>query len=328
MDKYIRQIFLIDADSKIPNLALMKLSAYHKSIGDNVILHRLNMPYYPNKKKRAYDVPVYAYDKTYCSVIFEGNKDFIRGDGIVFGGTGACLRTKLQDEIENMEPDYSIYPDNNMSYGFISRGCIRKCTFCKVPEKEGMIHQVSTPEQIVKHKKVTFLDNNILALPGHEKILKDIVNMGIKCDFNQGLDIRLLTEENSMLLFKLDYIGEYVFAFDDWKYRNIIDEKLRLLNWRRDWGLKFFVYCDPKKSISEIVNRIEFLKERKCLPYIMRDISCWKDTKNEFYVDVAAWCNQPGFFKNMSFDQFLNTRHPKNKNRVDKSFKIYNSKKT
>ena len=120
-------ILLIDADSRIPNLALMKLSAWHKSQGDHVELVRANLPYYPNKRKKLFIAK--NADKTYCSVIFEGNREFIEGDDIIFGGTGADLITTLPAEVETCDPDYSIYPDNDISYGFITRGCIRNCSF-------------------------------------------------------------------------------------------------------------------------------------------------------------------------------------------------------
>lgn len=127
------KVMLVDADSTIPNIALMKLSSYHKKAGDNVEFVAANLPYYPNRKKTPFIVN--SADKVYCSVVFEGNKEFIIGENIIFGGTGVDLTTNLPDEIEDCDPDYSIYPNNNTSYGFITRGCIRSCAFCKVPKK-------------------------------------------------------------------------------------------------------------------------------------------------------------------------------------------------
>ena len=315
-------ILLVDTDSTIPNIALCKLSYWHKKQNDNVDFIKLNIPYYPNRKKPTYNIDTLKYDKTYCSVIFDGNIDYIKGDNIIFGGTGYSLKTKLDDEIENCQLDYSLYSENNISYGFITRGCIRKCKFCKVPEKEGYIRQVNTIDNIVRHEKVKFLDNNILALPNHLEILEELAQKRIKHQFNQGLDIRLLTEENSEVLSRLNYLQEYIFAFDSWSYKNIIEEKLKLLKWVRNWGLKFFVYVHPNMKIEETVHRIEFLKERKCLPYIMRDISCWNSENNDFYVDIAAWGNQPNLIKKMSFREFLRKRH-KNKDRIEKCAKLY-----
>ena len=167
---------LIDADSTIPNLALMKLSAFYKSIGWSVCLLCLHIPYYPSRKKNVKEVYTNGYDKVFCSVIFQGNMEYIKGANIQFGGTGTPFIDKaLPEFIENMEPDYSIYPENNISYGFISRGCIRNCSFCFVPKKEGKIRQVSTVDKIVRHKVTKFLDNNILALPNHKDILRELL---------------------------------------------------------------------------------------------------------------------------------------------------------
>lgn len=316
------RICLIDADSTIPNLALMKLSSYYKSRGDHVSLFKANLPYYPNKKKNIFKAP-FGFDKYHCSVIFQGNKDYILGDDIDFGGTGFSLSKNLPEHIERINPDYSLYPKNNMSYGFLSRGCIRNCSFCFVPQKEGGIRQVNNVDDIVQHKSVRFMDNNFLALPNHKELLQELVDKDIRCQFNQGLDIRLVDDENSVLLSKLNYIGEYIFAFDDIKYRQTIEGKLDLLSWRKPWRLKFFVYCHPDMTISDTVDRVLWLRKKECLPYLMRDISCWNSINSDFYVDIASWCNQPNIFKKLSFDQFLQKRH-KNKDRIEKSYNLYN----
>lgn len=330
------KILLIDADSIIPNLPLMKLSAYHKSKGDKVTLIKLNIPYYPHIKK---PLPPYIppeYDKKYCSVVFERTLNSMQStqplfglDNIIFGGTGYSLKIKLPDHIENLNPDYSIYPDNDISYGFISRGCIRKCYFCKVPEKEGKIHQVNNVSDIVQHKKVKFLDNNFLALPNHKQILKELVDKKISCCFNQGLDIRLVDKENSLLLSKLRYLGEYIFAFDDWSYLKIIKKKLPLLSWRNKWQLKFFVYCHPNMELKNIVKRLEFLRTNKCLPYLMRDITCFKSKNAKFYSLVLFWSNNPGLFKGLTFSEYIKTNRTLNRSRnsFDKYISLYENNK-
>jgi hypothetical protein len=297
------KVLLIDADSKIPNLALMKLSTYYKTKA-TVVLLQLRIPYYPRKKKPI-RIDTSKYDLVFCSVIFQGNAQYVKGDNIVFGGTGVDLTTVLPKKIENLQPDYHLYPQDNISYGFISRGCIRNCYFCVVPQKEGHIHQVSTLDRIIKHKKVRFLDNNILALPNHKEILRELVQRRTAVSFSSGLDVRLVDEENSVLLEKLNYYSDYAFAFDSFKDRDLIDEKLKILDWRKPWRFKFFVYVNPRMSLSKTIKRLEFLRERQCLPYIMRDISCWDSEYKMFYIDLAAWCNQPEIFKNTSFREFL-----------------------
>jgi hypothetical protein len=320
------KILLIDADSTIPNLALMKLSTYYKEKGNTIILRQLNIPYYPNRKKKIHIINTNKFDKIFCSIIFPGNNKYIKGNNIIFGGTGTDLSIKLPEEIENKKPDYSIYPKNNISYGFISRGCIRKCSFCFVPEKEGYIRQVNIIENIVRHKIVKFMDNNFLALPNCKELLQELIDKNIKCQFNQGLDIRIINQEISILLSKLNYYKEYIFAFDNIKYRNLIGDKLELLYWRRDWQFKFFVYVHPNMKIEDTLERIRYLGSKKCLPYIMRDITCWNSEYKDFYTDIASWCNQPSLFKKMTFKTFLEKRYlGKNRDkRINSSLNLYN----
>lgn len=304
----MRTILLVDADSKIPNLALAKLYRWHRENGDSVDFVRFGMPYYPNIKKVKKTIPS-GYDLVYCSVIFDGNKEFISGGNeVVFGGTGVDLDTVLPDEVESCRPDYTIYPDNDCSFGFITRGCIRNCSFCKVRKKEGYIRRVANIDDIVAHKKVKFLDNNILAYRGHLDVLRELVEKKIRCQFIQGLDIRLLNTENSLMLKGINYMGEYIFAFDNWSMRDVVERKLRLLEWTGDWKKKFYVYVCPEMPIADTVRRIMFLKNNRCLPYLMRDVSCWATGLAEFWVDLAAYCNQPSMFKKMSFSSFLDIR--------------------
>lgn len=315
-------ILLIDADSTIPNIALMKLSAWHKANGDNVTLIILNIPYYPSRKKKFFSAPE-GFDKIYCSVIFEGNSKFVLGKNIIFGGTGFNLTTVLPDVIENYSMDYSIYPQNNISFGFITRGCIRNCYFCKVPKKEGYIRKVACIKDIVKHKKVMFLDNNILAYNKHKEILRELIKNKICCQFTQGLDIRLVDIENSLLLSQLNYFGWYTFAFDSLKDKYKIEEKLKLMTWRKPFQLRFFVYISPKMPLSETIKRVIYLKQNLCVPYIMRDIRCYKDIYANFFTDVAAYCNQVHVFKKLDFLSYLEKRHTK-KDRILSSSILWN----
>ena len=309
------KILLVDVDSKIPNLALMKLSTFHKS-WDDVDIIRLNISYYPNRRKQK-TVNISEYDKVYVSTIFKGSLDyvnFIGGVEIIYGGTGYNIKSSLSLDIEELMCDYSIYPENKNSYGFLTRGCIRNCSFCVVPEKEGWIRKVADVSDIVRHSKVYFLDNNILAYNGHKEILKELLDKKVKCQFNQGLDIRLLDDENSKLLSELMYLGEYIFAFDDVKFEKVITRKLSLFKkcLGKDWRIKFFIYCDANHPIDDVVYRLNWCKDHEVLPYLMRNINCWDSANKDFYVDLAAYCNQPNIWKKMSPEEYIIKRQPKN----------------
>jgi hypothetical protein len=330
--KINHKILLVDVDSKIPNLALMKISTHHKSLSDGVDIIRLGFDGYPTKKKIKI-VDGAGYDLVYASCIFTVNKDvfeIVNCDDIEVGGTGVCLDYDLPNYIDDLSEDYGIYPDNNISYGFITRGCVRNCYFCFVPKKEGLITFYKNWQDIVKtnFKYTDFLDNNFLAYKEHRKILQELIDNRIRFKFNSGLDIRFLTEENAKLLSLCNYVGEFIFAFDDKKDDEIITNKFNLFKKfvPRDWGTKFDIYCNPAMPLKDIVYRIEWCRSNKALPYIMRDKTCWDSQYNTFYIDLAAYCNQPGIFKKMNFEQFLNKRHfgKNSKNRIESSLTLWN----
>lgn len=232
---------------------------------------------------------------------------------------------KLPPEIENTDPFY--FDDEDTSYGFITRGCIRNCWFCKVPKYEGSLKVCNDIERIVKHKKVKFLDNNILAYEKHCEVFQWLIDHNVKCEFNQGLDFRLVNEKNMELLSKLNYMGNYIFAFDDPKYQGLLDKKILIMKkWIPEpWKFKFYIYYHPSMDLRQLLDRVEWCRERECLPYIMRDIACWDCESNlkEFLIDITAYCNQPAMFKKITFEEFLYKRHTR-KDRIDNSLEIYN----
>ncbi len=311
------KVAILDIDSKIPNLALMKISAAAKGSGWGVDFFRFSRTAYPRKSKPSI---IYFdgsdYDRVYASIIFTTNKEVLsvlNCNDVSIGGSGYDLKKKLPEHIDGLPPDYTLYPQCKHDYGFITRGCIRNCYFCFVPRKEGKLKSYASVNSIVSglHNSVVFMDNNILAYKRHKDIFEEILDRKLKITFNQGLDIRLLDEENVKLLSKMNYMGEYIFAFDDIGSKAIVGEKYKLARRyiKPDWKIKFFIYCHPTKTpLDSIKKRIVWCKENKALPYIMRDFSCYTDKNSNFYTDIASWCNQPGLFKNMQFKDFLKKR--------------------
>ncbi|MCF0163169.1 MAG: hypothetical protein HUJ88_11420 [Fusobacterium necrophorum] len=320
------KILLVNVDSRF-NLAIRRMYNYFRK-DNEVDMVDLKLDGYPNRKHIT--VNANGYDKVYCSNIFEINQDrfkIVGCDNVEYGGIGSVNpNLKLPQEIEETEPFYYDYEDT--SYGFITRGCIRNCWFCKVPKHEGKLRIYNDIESIVKHKKVKFLDNNILAYYKHMEVLNYLKEHKIRCEFNQGLDFRLVTEENIKALSELNYMGNYIFAFDDAKYEPLLEKKLKLIKKYipKDWKLKFYIYQSKDMPISELIRRVEWCRSNKCLPYFMRDINCWEAEEKNFYIDYAAYCNQPAFFKSMDFKTFLQKRHTKTE-RIEESFGIYNKHK-
>jgi hypothetical protein len=288
------KIKLINADSVIPNLALMKISAYHKQKGDQVGFNIKDDP-----------------DRVYVSCIFSKNKKQIFGIRhffdcpVVFGGYG-INNNRLPNEIEHIMPDYSIYPDIDYSLGFTTRGCIRKCPFCIVWKKEGDIRKNCDISEFWNkdHKHLVLLDNNILALPNHFKqVSKDIIDNNLSVDFNQGLDIRLINDNNAKILSDLKVNPTYRFAWD-----NIEDEKqiLKGIEILKNHNIKhclFYVLVGYNTSREDDLYRLNKLKELNQRAYVMRYI------KNSFYNDLSAWANQQKFFMSMNFERFVECRH-------------------
>jgi len=196
-------IALIDVDgSRFPNLALMKLSAWHKAMGDHVEWHQ----------------PEKHYDRAYLSKVFTESPTYgetILADEIIHGGTGYCLQNKLPAEIEKVCPDYSLYPQYREAYGFLTRGCPRACPFCIVSAKESHVsRQVGDLDGFHRGQRVIkLLDPNLLACPDRERLLLQLATSGAKVDFTQGLDIRLCKDVMGLLLdIKIKMMH---FAWDD-----------------------------------------------------------------------------------------------------------------
>ena len=319
------KILLINVDSRW-NMAIRKMYNFFRAEHD-VEMRDLHFSGYPHKRRAVIDAA--GFDQVYVSNIFDNNSDrvdVVNCSDVIYGGIGSRdPHRQLPPEIESTTPYY--FPEEEVSYGFITRGCIRKCWFCKVPKYEGKLKTYNTVESIVKHKKVKFLDNNILAYEGHMDVFRWFLDHpDIKVEFNQGLDFRLVNDENLDALSRLNYMGPYIFAFDEPKYQPLLDKKLVLMKKyiSRPWALKFYIYYHPDMSLRQLYDRVEWCRKNQCLPYIMRDRACWEGEKwkREFLIDYAAYCNQAAMFKTITFEQFMEKR-TKNKARRHTTLKTY-----
>lgn len=187
-------IGLHDSDETgFPNLALMKLSAWHKAHGD--VVEWWN--------------PLMTYDRVYSSKVFTFTPEnlYLPPD-TVKGGTGYGLYSELPAEVDGIYPDYSIYPNCGHAIGFLTRGCIRNCPWCVVPRKEGLIRPYQTWREIKRadSRDIVFMDNNVLACPWGIEQIESMAGEKIRIDFNQGLDARLITSDVAALLSRLHWI--------------------------------------------------------------------------------------------------------------------------
>ncbi|MBA7575396.1 hypothetical protein ES708_17220 [subsurface metagenome] len=227
-----------------PNLALMKLSAHHKARGDKVYLN----------------FPLLQPDITYASCVFSwhAKKRACLPERATLGGSGIDFKAELPSEVEHIMPDYSLYPSVDSSMGFTSRGCVRRCPWCIVPEKEGQIKPWARIYEFWdrRHRKITLLDNNMLAAPNWRLTMEDLIAEGLEVDFNQGLDIRLVNMDNAGYLKRVK-ARQLRFAFDDIAYESAVRKGILLLlaNGIRSRKLSFYVltgYGDDNTVLERI----------------------------------------------------------------------------
>jgi hypothetical protein len=324
---------LLDNGTRHPNLALMKISAFHKKKGHSVTL----LSSYTELD---------SYDKVYISKVFtftnvpEGITSL---PNVVIGGTGFFEDggENLPHKIEHNMPDYDLYKDYanseiekgrkrsavsdylDYSIGFTTRGCFRKCSFCVNKKYDKAFKHSPVSEFYEPTRPYIYLwDDNFLAYGGWEAILDELEAIGKPFQFRQGLDIRLMTDRKAKRLSKTRYHGDFIFAFDHLEERELIEEKLKL--WKRYCSktTKLYVLCaynsQDEKDIENTFERIRILMEYGCLPYIMRYES-YKDSRwRTLYIQIARWCNQPQFFKKKSFRQFCKANQDYHRNRETK----------
>ena len=280
------KVGLIDVDShNFPNLALMKISAYHKSIGDKVEW------YNPMLSEHM--------DKVYMSKIFTFTEDFlwnIDADVIIKGGTGYDLNNKLPYEIEHIYPDYELYGIKDVAYGFLTRGCPRGCNFCIVGGKEGLCsNKVADLKEFWRGQKdIKLLDPNLLACKDWRELLQQLIDSKAYIDFTQGLDIRLMTKEKAEMINRLK-IKMVHFAWDNYEFKTY--EKLREIrpylkfNGRK---LRVYVLTNFNTTMEQNLERIYKLKELDYDPYVMI-YEKWKAPKE--IKRLQRWVNNKFIFK-------------------------------
>ena len=239
--------------------------------------------------------PLSKYDEIWASSIFAYNYSLIPPECHI-GGSGVDLLTELPAEIEAVNP--------RLNYGFTTRGCIRKCEFCIVPEKEGRIRHDRDLLDLWDgtSKDIVLYDNNILAMPEHfEQVCSDARQNGIRLDFNQGLDHRLLTQEHVDLLKTIRH-HELRFAFDSVTQFSSVERTIDLLQRNGINRCLWYVLCGFDTSFEDDLTRLNYLRERNQNAYVMRYNSGRTDIR---LTALARWANQHHIFHGMTFPQFI-----------------------
>ena len=319
------RIGLIDVDGhNFPNLALMKVSAYHKAQGDRV--------------EWCNPLEIIPYDMVYQSKVFDETYstdiDWTPcAKLIVKGGTGYVRRHKdkityktwleyyvdgkwihedkyhgtdkyaefLPDEVEHTYPDYELYPKltKDTAYGHLTRGCPRNCSFCCVSCKEGQraVKVADLSEFWRGQKNIVLLDANLLACArDHMDLLRQLRESGSYIDFNQGLDIRLL-HNGAIDIINDIKLRNIHFAWDN--PRDCLEYDFRKYAQRAkhkphgSYGT-VYVLVNYNSALSEDLYRIYTLRDLGYLPYVM---VYDKPNSPKIMRDLQRWCNKREIFK-------------------------------
>lgn len=278
------RIGLIDVDGhNFPNLPLMKLSAWHKSQGDAVKWYE---PLFDSMRE--------SFDKVYMSKVFSFTPDYqyyINAKEVVKGGSGYCIslvgdkeifdkskNIELPHEVETIYPDYEIYYDKipeikNTAYGFLTRGCPRGCDFCHVKDKEGRcsIKAADLDTFLRGQKNIVLLDPNITACRDWKELFQQLIDSKAWIDFSQGLDIRMMTEEKTEMIKKMN-ISNIHFAWDRFQDRGIVVPKFKMVKEITGYdyqSLTVYMLTNFDTTTDEDLERVYTLRDMGLNPYVM-----------------------------------------------------------
>lgn len=308
-------IGLIDVDSKIPNLALMKISNYYKKLGEDVEFVQENKD----------------YEKIYASTVFTRSKDKVEklieiyGDKIEIGGTGWDIKKELSIEIEKTKPDYDLYSIEEIAsrmkgigtknrklikakeivdagMGFTSRGCVRNCGFCFVPKKEGKFRQETPIAEIINPKSniIILHDNNLTADPNCIYKLHEIKDRKLIVDINQGCDIRLMTEDIAKAMSEVKHLRSLHYAWDLMSFENQVMEGIKMLSkYIKPYRHMCFILVGFNTTFEEDMYRFRKLTEMKVDPFVMI-----YNRKNDVRLKhFARWVNGR-IYKKCKFEEY------------------------
>lgn len=288
------KIGLIDVDGhNFPNIALMKLSSWHKKQGDNV----------------SWAIPMMEhYERIYASKVFTFSQDYnpleYNTKETVKGGTGYSIEKVLPPPIDmHTGLDYSIYPQYDFSVQFFSRGCIRKCPFCLVNKKEGYIHPVEPMELNPKGKWIEVLDNNFFANPEWRTAVKYLQEKKQPVKFH-GVDVRIMDEEQAYWLNNLKLKNGVHIAWD-LPQIDLTDRLKAMTKYIKPYKIVCYVLVGFNSTIEQDMFRLKTLKKLGIYPFVQ----AFRDYKNnrkptQYEKDVARWANRAWLFKAMDFEDF------------------------
>ena len=309
-DNVAMKIGLIDCDShNFPNLALMKISGWHKSKGDVVEWAKPKHEVVQSDLFNTVEAPTKnEYDRIYASKIFTFSPDFDRNryhaNEFELGGTGYDIKKCLPEEIDKfLKPDYSIYPQYPFSIQFFSRGCIRHCPFCLVHDKEGGIHPVEPMQLNPNGKWIEVLDNNFFASPSWKSAIDYLMAAKQPVNFH-GVDVRIMDEEQAYWLNKLRLKNNIHIA---WDLPQIdLTEKLKaIVKYIKPYKITCYVLIGFNSTREQDLFRLNTLKQLNILPFVQpyRDYSTNR-VPTRYEKDLQRWANRAWLFRSIDFEEY------------------------
>jgi hypothetical protein len=274
------KVLLFQLDGKIPNIALMRVAAHHRQLGDEIELR-----WGGNPQRQLWD----DADRVYGSAIFEKTKPVAEKliaefPAAAIGGTGVSVQSNLESiGITTLDQDYSIYPRWRQSIGFTQRGCRLRCPFCVVPRKEGKMRSEKTITEIWRGdpwpRELLLLDNDFFGQPNWRERLNEIREGKFKVSFNQGINARFLTDEAAEAIASIDYRDDSMKnkrIYTAWDNRRDEDRLFAGLNRLVKYGVRpihIMVYMLvgywPGETDEDRVYRQRKLRDFGCMPYPM-----------------------------------------------------------
>lgn len=292
------KIAVHDADkTDFPNLALMKLASFHRGRGDSV-------EWFSASKK---------YDRVYSSKVFTWTEeDPSLPKGTIKGGTGYDITACLPAEVEQCCPDYSLY-GLDFSLGFLTRGCPNRCPWCFVPKKEGAIQGNAFLKDFVRHSNVVLMDNNVLAHPHGIAQIEEAVRLGIRIDFNQGLDARLIDDSMAKLLARVKWLRPLRMACDQIGQMKHIERATRLLRWHNCTPRNYFVYVliggpasgTVEEAMVDALERLQFLKGMALDPFAQPYRDAEGTAPPKVFKELARWVDRKHIFKSCTWNEYI-----------------------
>ena len=279
------RIGIIDIEPTIFNTAYMQIAAWRRNHGDTVDWW---MPLTDRQ-----------FDRVYCSSLFDFTDKSDVPKHAICGGTGFEVASRLPIDIERCDLDYSIYPNCRTSYLWFSRGCVRNCPWCVVPEKEGSIRPVLPKNLNPNGRTITICDNNFFACRTWRKAIESLIRCRKPVDF-QGIDVRVITDEQCHALTKLRHFKQIKFAWDNPKDDvSVLAGIKRLTKYIKTRHLMCYVLIGFDSEEWEDLGRVRMLSERGIDPFVMPF-----DKTDLYQRTLARWVNHKAIFKKVPWAEY------------------------